>query len=139
MTRSVAELVESYVAMRRGLGYRSVTHERSLREFARHLEGHEGPIPLEKTPEWAISTLSTDPRNPARRLARVRGLLRHLHATDGATDVPAPGLLGPTGTAIRPTCTPTPRSSTCWPRLAGWTPSTACGPLLRHLVRVVGR
>ena len=97
MTRSVAELVDSYIAVRRGLGYRSVTHERSLREFARHLEAHEGPIPLEKTLEWATSTSSTDPRNPARRLARVRGLLRHLHAMDGATDVPAPGLLGPTG------------------------------------------
>lgn len=97
MTRSVHEVVDSYIAMRRGLGYRSVTQERSLREFARYLHGHEGPIPLEKTLEWAASTSSTDPRNPARRLARVRGLLRHLHAMDGTTDVPAPGLLGPRG------------------------------------------
>jgi integrase len=97
MTRCVAELVDSYIEMRRGLGYRSVTQERSLREFARHLDGHEGPISLDKTLEWATSTSSTDPRNPARRLARVRGLLRHLHAMDGATDVPAPGLLGPMG------------------------------------------
>jgi len=97
MTPSVGEMVDSYSAMRHGLGYRSVTQERSLREFARHLDGHEGPIPLEKTLEWATATSSIDPRNPARRLARVRGLLRHLHALDGATDVPAPGLLGPTG------------------------------------------
>lgn len=98
MTRSVAEMVDSYIIMRRGLGYRSVTQERSLREFARHLDGHEGPIPLEKTLEWATATsASTDPRNPARRMARVRGLLRHLHAMDGTTEVPAPGLLGPTG------------------------------------------
>lgn len=98
MTHSVAELIDSYIAMRRGLGYRSVTHERSLREFARYLDGHEGPIPLEKTLEWAASTTSSSqPCNPARRLARVRGLLRHLHAMDGETDVPAPGLLGSTG------------------------------------------
>ena len=97
MTWCVAELVDSYIEMRRGLGYRSVTQERSLREFARHLDGHEGPISLDKTLEWATSTSSSDPRNPARRLARVRGLLRHLHAMDGATDVPAPGLLGPMG------------------------------------------
>jgi integrase/recombinase XerD len=97
MTRSVAEVVDSYISMRRGLGYRSVTQERSLREFARHLDRHLGPIPLEKTLQWATSTSSTDPRNPARRLARVRGLLRHMHAMDGATDVPAPGMLGPTG------------------------------------------
>jgi len=96
MTQSVVEMIDNYIAMRRGLGYRSVTQERSLREFARHLGGHEGPVPLEKTLEWATSTPSTDPRNPARRLARVRGLLRHLHAMDGSTDVPAPGLLGPT-------------------------------------------
>jgi integrase len=97
MTRSAAELIDSYIAMRRGLGYRSVTQERSLREFARYLDGHEGPIPLEKTLEWAASTPSTQPCNPARRLARVRGLLRHLRALDGETDVPPPGLLGSTG------------------------------------------
>jgi integrase len=97
MTRSVFEMVDSYITMRRGLGYRSVTQERSLRAFARHLDGHEGPIPLEKTLDWATSTSSIDPRNPARRLATVRGLLRHLHAMDGTTEVPAPGLLGSTG------------------------------------------
>lgn len=97
MTESVGEIVDGYIAMRRGLGYRSVTAERSLREFARHLDGHQGPIPLEKTLEWAASSSSTDPRNPARRLARIRGLLRYLHAMDATTDVPAPGMLGPVG------------------------------------------
>jgi len=97
MTGSIVEAIDGYIALRRGLGYRSVTQERALRSFARYLNGHEGPIPLESTLEWATSTSSTDPRNPARRLATVRGLLRHLYALDGATDVPAPGSLGPTG------------------------------------------
>jgi integrase len=97
MNGVIGDVIESYIEMRRGLGYRSVTHERSLREFARYLNGHKGPIPLETTLEWATSTSSTNPRNPARRLGRVRGLLRHLHAIDGETDVPAPGLLGPAG------------------------------------------
>jgi len=97
MTRSAGAMVDSYIEMRRWLGYRSVTAERSLREFARHLDGHEGPVPLDKTLEWATSTSSTDPRNPARRLARVRGFLRHLNGMDGATDVPASWLLGPRG------------------------------------------
>ena len=35
--------------------------------------------------------------HPARRLATVRGFLRHLSALDGATEVPPPGLLGPAG------------------------------------------
>jgi hypothetical protein len=42
MTGSVTVLVEDYVGLRRGLGYRSVTQERALRAFARHLDGHEG-------------------------------------------------------------------------------------------------
>ena len=97
MTRPIADLVDSYIALRRGLGYRSATQERSMRAFARYLEGSEGPIPLESTLEWATATSSADPRNPARRLATVRGLLRYLHSLDGATDVPTPGLLGPIG------------------------------------------
>lgn len=97
MTGTVVAAVEDYVTLRRGLGYRSVTQERALRAFARHLYGHEGPIALESTLDWATSTTSTDPRNPARRLATVRGFLRHLSAMDGVTDVPAAGLLGPTG------------------------------------------
>src|SRR5260370_29856045 len=35
--------------------------------------------------------------NRARRLATVRGFLRHLSVLDGVTEVPAPGLLGPAG------------------------------------------
>jgi hypothetical protein len=85
MTGSITDRVDGYIGLRRGLGYRSVTQERALRAFARHLNGLEGPIPLESTLDWATSSSSTDPRNPARRLAMVRGLLRHLHALDGAT------------------------------------------------------
>ena len=102
MTGTVAEAVEGFVALRRGLGYRSVTQERSLRAFGRHLKGHQGPIPLEVTLGWATASSSSDPRNPARRLATVRGFLRHLHGLDDATDVPAPGLLGPTGQRTPP-------------------------------------
>jgi len=99
VTAPVMTAVEGYIAMRHGLGYRAVTQERSLRAFARHLDhaGHSGPIPLGPTLEWATASTSTDPCNPARRLATVRGFLRYLSALDGATDVPAPGLLGSTG------------------------------------------
>jgi integrase len=97
MTQSVADLVTGYIELRHGLGYRSVTQERSLRSFARFLDPHDGAISLESTVARATATPSTDPRNPARRLATVRGFLRYLHALDGATDVPAPGLLGSVG------------------------------------------
>lgn len=99
MTATVTQRVQEYVQLRRQLGYRSPSQERALRSFGRYLDGcgHRGPIPLAVTLAWATATTSTDPSNPARRLATVRGFLRHLGALDGATDVPAPGLLGSTG------------------------------------------
>ena len=99
MTGVQAACVEQFIALRRGLGYRSPSQERALRAFGRHLDqgGHEGPIGLESSLDWATNTASTDPCNPARRLTTVRGYLRHLAAIDGATEVPEPGLLGSTG------------------------------------------
>lgn len=98
-TGTVPARVEEFIALRRGLGYRSPSQERALRAFGRHLDqgGHEGPIPLESSLDWATTTASTDPCNPARRLTVVRGFLRHLAALDGATEVPESGLLGSAG------------------------------------------
>jgi len=95
----VAARVAEFVALRRSLGYRSPTQERTLRSFARYLDtaGHQGPIPLELSLDSATSTASTDPYNPARRLSVVRGFLRQLAGADGATEVPLPGLLGSNG------------------------------------------
>jgi integrase/recombinase XerD len=99
MTGKITALAAGYIELRRGLGYRSPSQERAVRAFARHLDrdGHDGPVPLELSLEWAASTTSADPCNPARRLTAVRGFLRHLSVLDGATEVPAPGLLGPAG------------------------------------------
>jgi integrase/recombinase XerD len=102
VTGTIADAVDAYVALRRGLGYRSVTQERALRAFGRHLDGHQGPIPLEVTLGWATASSSGDSRNPARRLAMVRGFLRHLHGLDDTTEVPPPGLLGSTGQRTAP-------------------------------------
>jgi integrase len=99
MTGAVTALAADYVTLRRRLGYRSPSQERAVRAFARHLDqdGHQGPVPLETSLDWAASTSSPDPCNPARRLIAVRGFLIHLSARDGATEVPPPGLLGPAG------------------------------------------
>jgi integrase len=98
MTGHFNGLVEEYLAMRRSLGYQLIGQGRYLHNFANFLDRaeHEGPILLTLSVEWASSTSSPDPRNPARRLMVVRDFLRHLAARDGATEVPAPGLLGPT-------------------------------------------
>lgn len=99
MTGGVTALAADYIAMRRRLGYRSPSQERAVRAFARHLDqaGHQGPVPLEASLDWATSTSSPDPCNPARRLIAVRGFLIYLSARDGGTEVPPPGLLGPAG------------------------------------------
>lgn len=98
MTKSFAVLAEEYITMRRGLGYRLRGQARHLRGFAGFLDRLEqhGPVPLALSLRWATLTSSTDPCNPARRLAVLRGFLRHLAALDGATEVPPPGILGPT-------------------------------------------
>lgn len=95
----VAAQVAEFIALRRSLGYLSPSQERALRSFARYLDAaeHQGPIPLELSLDWATSTASTDPQDPARRLTVVRGFLRQLAGTDGTTEVPAPGLLGSNG------------------------------------------
>jgi integrase len=99
MTGHVRGLADDFIQLRRDLGYHSPSQERALRAFARHLDstGHQGAIPLESSLDWATSTTSADPCNPARRLTTIRVFLRHLAAFDGATEVPAAGLLGSTG------------------------------------------
>ncbi|MGH3170306.1 MAG: tyrosine-type recombinase/integrase, partial [Trebonia sp.] len=98
MTGNAAALTEDYIALRRGLGYRLERQATYLRDFAGYLDrlGHHGPVPLTVSVDWATSTSSPDPCHRARRLSVVRGLLRHLAALDGATEIPPTGLLGPT-------------------------------------------
>jgi integrase/recombinase XerD len=75
----------------------SVGHPRALSARFRPAPRQSRPQRPDLALDWATSSTSTDPCNPARRLATVRGFLRQLSALDGATEVPAPGLLGPTG------------------------------------------
>lgn len=98
MSATFTELAESYLAMRRGLGYRLERQASYLRGFAAYLDrsGIVGPVSLERGVEWACATTPRDPHNPARRLMIVRGFLRYLAGLDGATEIPPVGLLGPT-------------------------------------------
>lgn len=97
MTVTFTERVEQYIAMRRGLGYRLERQATYLRSFAGFLDryGPNGPVGLELSVQWATATSSSDPHNPARRLSAIGGFLRYLAVLDGATEVPPPGLLGP--------------------------------------------
>lgn len=130
MTGGITALAGDYIELRRGLGYSSPSQERALRAFARYLDrdGHDGPIPLERSLDWAASTASADPCNPARRLTAVRGFLRHLSALDGTTEVPAPGLLGPAGYRKPPHVYSDPEISDLLQAAAGLAPAGGLRP-----------
>jgi hypothetical protein len=115
MTGDVTALVADYLTLRHDLGYHSPGQDRYLRGFAGWLDhaGHKGPIPLTVSLEWVAATASADPCNPGRRLTTVRGILRHLAAIDGATEVPPPGCSARPVTANLRTSTPTPSSPNC--------------------------
>lgn len=130
MSGNAASSVAEFIALRRGLGYRSPSQERALRSFARYLDaaGHHGPIPLESSLKWATATASTDPRNPTRRLTTVRGFLRYLASSDGTTEVPSLDCWAPTATASHHTSIRTGRSATCSNPATGLAPTDGLRP-----------
>lgn len=96
LSASFLPLVEEYLAYRRGLGFALETPAWLLRDFARHADrsGHQGPLTVGLATEWALSSPTSDPAQPARRLAAVRQFARYLAVLEPATEVPPAGLLG---------------------------------------------
>ena len=88
--------VAAYITLRRRLGNRLCSQERLLLSFGQFLDRlrHRGPVTIELALRWARSPRSTDPGNDARRLATIRGFLRHHAALDPKSEVPPPWLLG---------------------------------------------
>jgi len=88
--------VEEYLAFRRRLGFALKSPAWQLRSFARYAEqvGHCGPITLDLATRWALLSRSSDPAQPARRLAIIRSFAKHRVLIDPATEVPPAGLLG---------------------------------------------
>ena len=93
---SFLPLVEEYLGYRRGLGFALETPAWLLRDFARYADrsGHRGPLTIELATDWACSSRSSDPAQPARRLAAVRQFARYRALLDPGTEVPPAGLLG---------------------------------------------
>lgn len=93
---TITELVEEYLTVRRGLGFKLEAQGWLLADFARYANtvGHQGAIASDLAVAWAMETTSTDPATAARRLAAVRGLARYRAAFDPATEIPAVGLVG---------------------------------------------
>ncbi len=93
---SFIDLVNEYLAFRRGLGFDLETPRWLLHDFARYVDriGHEGHVTTELAVQWALTTSSNDPVQAARRLSVVRQFARHRAVFDPATEVPPVGLLG---------------------------------------------
>jgi integrase len=93
---SLLELVDSYLDLRRRLGFDPEGPRWYLRSFARYVDriGHTGPITVALTAGWALSSSTGQPARAERRLGAVRAFARHRAAIDPATEIPPPGLFG---------------------------------------------
>jgi len=101
---SWCDLVEQYLAFRRGLGFALETPQWALRDFGRYADrvGHRGPLTTNLAVQWALSSRSGDPAQAARRLSMVRQFARHRAVLDPSTEIPRPGLLGRPGGRKQP-------------------------------------
>lgn len=95
----MAALVQQYIAYRRSLGFRVADDKDGgvLIGFGRYADrmNHVGPITTELAVEWARSTGGNVPIRWARRLDLVRGFARYRSLFDPNTEIPPPGILGP--------------------------------------------
>jgi integrase len=91
------DLVEEYLALRRGMGYALHIEGAELLRFARYADrkGHHGAITAELAVEWAKLPQQADPLYWARRLDMVRRFAKHRRLFDPHTEIPAQGVFGP--------------------------------------------
>jgi len=95
MATELRARLDSYLALRRALGFAMRPDERLLRSFIAFLEqrGLDGPLRAQSALEWATG-IRSGPGHQAHRLTVARGFLIHLRALDPQVEVPGPGLLG---------------------------------------------
>lgn len=89
--------VDGYLRERRQLGYELLVEGQELRRFARYADesGHTGPLTCELALSWAQLPATSDTLYWARRLDMVRRFAKHQSMHDPLTEVPPPGILGP--------------------------------------------
>lgn len=95
-------LLDDYLALRRGLGFKLRQERLLLPGFVDLVEqAGEKSVTVELALAWAKKPTGVDPFRWKRRLSMVRGFARYAHAFDPATAVPPNGLLA--YRATRPT------------------------------------
>jgi integrase len=86
--------LESYLTVRRALGYKLRRYEIPLGDFVSFLEKKQARYITSKLAlEWAKQPSSARPNSWAHRLGMVRGFAKHMTAVDPRTEVPPRGLL----------------------------------------------
>lgn len=86
--------LESYLTVRRALGYKLRRYEITLGKFVSFLEKKRARYITSKLAlEWARQPSSARPNSWAGRLGIVRGFAKHMSAVDPRTEVPPRGLL----------------------------------------------
>ena len=92
-TLSLRELIDQYLEMRRGLGYRLNVQGALLYSFARFASAahHTGPITIALALDWAESSASRDAA--AQRLSVLRQFARHRAPFDPSTEIPPVDLI----------------------------------------------
>jgi integrase/recombinase XerD len=90
---TLAEHLNDYLRLRRGLGFQLGRHGEVLPRFVAYLEARgAATITVELAVAWARSPAGIKPITVDYRLSAVRGFARYLHAIDPAHEIPPPGL-----------------------------------------------
>jgi len=91
---TLRQAAHEYLSLRRALGFKLREAGKVLLDFVTFMEqSHASTITQALALAWAQQPKNVQPAHWARRLSLVRGFARHRSATDGRTQIPAPGLL----------------------------------------------
>lgn len=103
-TPSLESMVHDYLGYRRHLGFGLGREGPQLLSFARFADqaGHKGPVTLKLAVSWARASQCPRRLTWARRLGIVRRFAKYCLQFDPHTEVPPPGLFGPTSRRLVP-------------------------------------
>jgi integrase len=91
---ALAEDLQDYLRMRRGLGFALTRIDNNLQRFVAYLDAAgERTVTVELAVAWAQLSANIKPITVCFRLSAVRGFAHYLHAVDPANQIPPPGLL----------------------------------------------
>ena len=101
----LADALEQYLRVRRGLGFKLREAGNLLADFVGYLErSGSATITRELSLAWATEPVGVQPYRHKARLQVVRGFARYLHAIDPAHDVPPADLLAYRRQRPKPRC-----------------------------------